>query len=99
MDSAISANSTNNSTPSTAITRADQAGGAQYPQGSAPSGQLPRLQQLLERPAPPLRPSRLPVVPRHANMARQFECTRLITAEQVKQIVRQIPGFGVIGRN
>jgi autotransporter strand-loop-strand O-heptosyltransferase len=33
--------------------------------------------------------------PRHANTPRQFECTRLITAEQVKQIVRKIPGFGV----
>ncbi|MGE5270502.1 MAG: autotransporter strand-loop-strand O-heptosyltransferase [Thiohalocapsa sp.] len=32
--------------------------------------------------------------PRHANTARQFECTRLITAEQVKQVVRMIPGFG-----
>jgi hypothetical protein len=33
--------------------------------------------------------------PRHANTPRQFECTRLITAEQVKQVVRKIPGFGV----
>jgi autotransporter strand-loop-strand O-heptosyltransferase len=32
--------------------------------------------------------------PRHANTPRQFECTRLITAEQVKQVVRRIPGFG-----
>ncbi len=31
--------------------------------------------------------------PRHAGTPRQFECTRLITAEQVKQIVRRIPGF------
>jgi autotransporter strand-loop-strand O-heptosyltransferase len=36
--------------------------------------------------------------PRHANTPRQFECTRLITAEQVKQTVRRIPGFGVTKR-
>jgi autotransporter strand-loop-strand O-heptosyltransferase len=36
--------------------------------------------------------------PRHANTPRQFECTRLITAEQVKQVVRRIPGFGAAGR-
>ncbi len=33
--------------------------------------------------------------PRHANTPRQFECTRLITADQVKQVIRTIPGFGV----
>lgn len=32
--------------------------------------------------------------PRHAGTPRQFECTRLITAEQVKQVLRAIPGFG-----
>jgi autotransporter strand-loop-strand O-heptosyltransferase len=32
--------------------------------------------------------------PRHKNTPRQFECTRLITAEQVKQTIRRIPGFG-----
>jgi autotransporter strand-loop-strand O-heptosyltransferase len=32
--------------------------------------------------------------PRHAGTPRQFECTRLITAEQVKQTIRRIPGFG-----
>ncbi len=32
--------------------------------------------------------------PRHANTSRQFECTRLITPEQVKQVIRTIPGFG-----
>ena len=32
--------------------------------------------------------------PRHANTPRQFECTRLITPEQVKQVIRRIPGFG-----
>jgi autotransporter strand-loop-strand O-heptosyltransferase len=32
--------------------------------------------------------------PRHASTPRQFECTRLITAEQVKAIIRRIPGFG-----
>jgi autotransporter strand-loop-strand O-heptosyltransferase len=31
--------------------------------------------------------------PRHAGTARQFECTRLITAEQVIRIIRRIPGF------
>src|SRR5215472_3810488 len=31
--------------------------------------------------------------PRHKNTPRQFECTRLITAEQVKQAIRRIPGF------
>jgi len=32
--------------------------------------------------------------PRHAGTERQFECTRLITAEQVKTVLRKIPGFG-----
>ncbi|HWB50034.1 MAG TPA: autotransporter strand-loop-strand O-heptosyltransferase [Stellaceae bacterium] len=32
--------------------------------------------------------------PRHKDTPRQFECTRLITAEQVKQAVQRIPGFG-----
>jgi autotransporter strand-loop-strand O-heptosyltransferase len=32
--------------------------------------------------------------PRHANTPRQFECTRLITAEAVKDTIRRIPGFG-----
>ena len=32
--------------------------------------------------------------PRHADTPRQFECTRLITADQVKQAIRRIPGFG-----
>jgi len=31
--------------------------------------------------------------PRHKNTPRQFECTRLITAEQVKSVIRTIPGF------
>lgn len=31
--------------------------------------------------------------PRHQNTPRQFECTRLITAEQVKGVIRKIPGF------
>jgi hypothetical protein len=31
--------------------------------------------------------------PRHAGTPRQFECTHLITAEQVKQAIRRIPGF------
>jgi autotransporter strand-loop-strand O-heptosyltransferase len=32
--------------------------------------------------------------PRHRDTPRQFECTRLITAEQVKAVIRTIPGFG-----
>ena len=32
--------------------------------------------------------------PRHANSARQLECTRHITPEQVKAVIRTIPGFG-----
>jgi autotransporter strand-loop-strand O-heptosyltransferase len=32
--------------------------------------------------------------PRHKDQPRQFECTRLITAEQVKAVIRTIPGFG-----
>ena len=32
--------------------------------------------------------------PRHANTPRQLECTRLITADQVKAVIRTIPGFG-----
>ncbi len=31
--------------------------------------------------------------PRHAGTPRHFECTHLITAEQVKQTIRRIPGF------
>ena len=33
--------------------------------------------------------------PRHQNTPRHFECTRLITATQVKQVIQTIPGFGV----
>jgi autotransporter strand-loop-strand O-heptosyltransferase len=36
--------------------------------------------------------------PRHANTPRQFECTRLITTEQVKQTIRRIPGFAAFDR-
>jgi autotransporter strand-loop-strand O-heptosyltransferase len=32
--------------------------------------------------------------PRHAGTSRQFECTRLITATQVTQVIERIPGFG-----
>jgi autotransporter strand-loop-strand O-heptosyltransferase len=31
--------------------------------------------------------------PRHKDTPRQFECTRLITAEQVKSVLKQFPGF------
>jgi autotransporter strand-loop-strand O-heptosyltransferase len=31
--------------------------------------------------------------PRHANTPRQFECTRLITADHIKQVIQRIPGF------
>jgi autotransporter strand-loop-strand O-heptosyltransferase len=33
--------------------------------------------------------------PRHANAPRQFECTRLITAHQVHDVLRRLPGFPV----
>lgn len=33
--------------------------------------------------------------PRHKDTPRQFECTRLITAEQVKKAIQRIPGFPV----
>jgi len=36
--------------------------------------------------------------PRHAGTPRQFECTRLITAEQVRQAIQRIPGFGTAAR-
>lgn len=32
--------------------------------------------------------------PRHKDTPRQFECTRLITPEQVKRTLKRIPGFG-----
>jgi autotransporter strand-loop-strand O-heptosyltransferase len=32
--------------------------------------------------------------PRHKDTARQFECTRLITVDQVKATIQRIPGFG-----
>jgi autotransporter strand-loop-strand O-heptosyltransferase len=34
--------------------------------------------------------------PRHAGTPRQFECTRLITPEHVKSVIRSIPGFGIV---
>jgi autotransporter strand-loop-strand O-heptosyltransferase len=37
--------------------------------------------------------------PRHAGTDRQFECSRLITAEQVKQVIATIPGFGAVAGN
>ena len=36
--------------------------------------------------------------PRHKDTPRQFECSRLITAEQVKRTIRRIPGFGQFRR-
>jgi hypothetical protein len=33
------------------------------------------------------------VCPRHKDTPRQFECTRLITADHVKAVIRRIPGF------
>jgi autotransporter strand-loop-strand O-heptosyltransferase len=36
--------------------------------------------------------------PRHKDTPRQFECTRLITADQVKAVLRSIPGFGEAGK-
>jgi autotransporter strand-loop-strand O-heptosyltransferase len=32
--------------------------------------------------------------PRHKDTPRQFECTRLITVEHVKSVIKTIPGFG-----
>ncbi|WP_419728977.1 autotransporter strand-loop-strand O-heptosyltransferase [Lichenicola sp.] len=32
--------------------------------------------------------------PRHAGTARQFECSRLITAQHVQTVIERIPGFG-----
>jgi autotransporter strand-loop-strand O-heptosyltransferase len=32
--------------------------------------------------------------PRHAGTSQQFECTRLITADAVKDVIRRIPAFG-----
>jgi autotransporter strand-loop-strand O-heptosyltransferase len=32
--------------------------------------------------------------PRHAGTPRQFECTRLITADHVMRVIKSIPGFG-----
>jgi autotransporter strand-loop-strand O-heptosyltransferase len=32
--------------------------------------------------------------PRHKDTPRQFECSRLITADQVMRVIRSIPGFG-----
>jgi autotransporter strand-loop-strand O-heptosyltransferase len=37
--------------------------------------------------------------PRHANTPRQFECTRLITATQVIQMIQRIPGFRDAGQD
>jgi autotransporter strand-loop-strand O-heptosyltransferase len=35
--------------------------------------------------------------PRHKDTSRHFECTRLITSTQVKQVIQTIPGFGMHG--
>jgi hypothetical protein len=32
--------------------------------------------------------------PRHKDTPRQFECTRLITVDQVKSVIQRVPGFG-----
>jgi hypothetical protein len=37
--------------------------------------------------------------PRHKDAPRQFECTRLITVEQVKATIKRIPGFAIHGRS
>jgi autotransporter strand-loop-strand O-heptosyltransferase len=36
--------------------------------------------------------------PRHKDTPRQFECTRLITADQVKAAINRIAGFGMLSR-
>jgi autotransporter strand-loop-strand O-heptosyltransferase len=37
--------------------------------------------------------------PRHKDTPRQFECTRLITADQVKDAIRRVPGFAAAARS
>jgi autotransporter strand-loop-strand O-heptosyltransferase len=37
--------------------------------------------------------------PRHNGTPRQFECTRLITPDHVKAVIRSIPGFGAHGNS
>src|SRR6202012_3953389 len=37
--------------------------------------------------------------PRHKDTPRQFECTRLITPEQVKAIIQRMPQFAVANRH
>ena len=37
--------------------------------------------------------------PRHKDTPRQFECTRLITVDQVKNVLHTIPGFGFDGKS
>ncbi len=36
--------------------------------------------------------------PRHAGTPRQFECTRLITPEQVIQAIKRVPGFAALAQ-
>ncbi|UFX41649.1 hypothetical protein HAP47_0020235 [Bradyrhizobium sp. 41S5] len=36
--------------------------------------------------------------PQHANSLRQFECTRLIAVDHVKQVIQRLPGFPVGAR-
>lgn len=36
--------------------------------------------------------------PRHKDTPRQFECTRFITTEHVRNVIKTIPGFGVQGQ-
>ena len=57
--------------------------------------QLSRLQQLLERPAR-YRFDHKDFLwcPRHKDTPRQFECTRLITVEHVRNVLRSLPNFG-----
>jgi hypothetical protein len=35
---------------------------------------------------------------RHKGTPRRFECTRLITADHVKAVIKTIPGFGTHGK-
>ena len=60
-----------------------------------PCDQLSRLQCCWNVPLARYIRSDFLTCPRHQNTPRQFECTRLITAEQVKSVIRSIPGFGM----
>jgi hypothetical protein len=63
-------------------------------QHALPGDQLSYLQWLLDRSDQRFNRHDFLFCPRHQNTPRQFECTRLITAEHVKSVLRRSPGFG-----